>query len=189
MNLDYATLPDSAPTEQRKKLEQEIENYDTQVRTAGIEKVAAAVYLYYRAALNSVGVAAETGMKPPHVRILLYRLQQVWEKRFNDDGTPKAKLVRERKPYVPKPRKHAFDWNLLPGMCDAGMTIKAMAAQLGVSYVAVDYALNKLGVRTRRAQQKKKGRIAVPPQPPAVKAPVTAAPKPERDSQASETQI
>lgn len=56
-----------------------IENRDTFIResnnpTAGAGIIARVVYLYYRAGLDSVGVGQELGLKPPHVRQILWRL-------------------------------------------------------------------------------------------------------------------
>lgn len=66
----------------RRELEIEIEGIDTYLRmhaTGGADVVAAIVYLYYRAGLDSVGVGAELGLKPPHVRQTLWRLHDTWK--------------------------------------------------------------------------------------------------------------
>lgn len=63
-------------------LEIEIEGIDTYLRyttNGGADVVAAIVYLYYRAGLDSVGVGAELGLKPPHVRQTLWRLHDTWK--------------------------------------------------------------------------------------------------------------
>lgn len=62
-----------------------IENRDTFIResvnpTAGAGIIARIVYLYYRVGLDSVGVAQECGLKPPHVRQILWRLADTGEK-------------------------------------------------------------------------------------------------------------
>src|SRR5579859_736911 len=41
--------------------------------------VAGVIYLAYRVGLDSVGVGSELGLKPQHVRQLLYRVSVVWE--------------------------------------------------------------------------------------------------------------
>jgi hypothetical protein len=69
-----------------RKLEQEIENLDTCVRMCrrgGLDIVAAVVVLYYRCGLNSVEVGEEVRLRPPHVRMILFRLHEVWNKKFN----------------------------------------------------------------------------------------------------------
>jgi hypothetical protein len=65
--------------ERKRHLEIQIESRDTMVRI--VERLAALVtsiaYLYHRVKMNSVGVAEELGVKPPHVRQVLYRLDQI----------------------------------------------------------------------------------------------------------------
>jgi hypothetical protein len=71
-----------------RQLEIEIEGIDTYLRyteNGGADVVAAVVYLYYRTGLDSVGVGAELGLKPPHVRQTLWRLHQT-AKRMAEDG-------------------------------------------------------------------------------------------------------
>ena len=71
-----------------KQLESEIEGIDTYLRISengGADVVAATVYLYYRTGLDSVGVGAELGLKPPHVRQTLFRLHQS-AKRIDAEG-------------------------------------------------------------------------------------------------------
>jgi len=74
------------PSEEIRALEIEIENLDTFLRTTrvagGADIVAAIVYLYYRALLDSVGVAAQLGIKPPHVRHTLWKLDKIWKAKF-----------------------------------------------------------------------------------------------------------
>ncbi len=71
-----------------KQLESEISGIDTYLRISengGADVVAATVYLYYRTGLDSVGVGAELGLKPPHVRQTLFRLHQS-AKRIDAEG-------------------------------------------------------------------------------------------------------
>lgn len=66
----------------KRQLEIEIEGIDTFLRytsNGGADVIAAIVYLYYRAGLDSVGVGAELGLKPPHVRQTLWRLHDTWK--------------------------------------------------------------------------------------------------------------
>src|SRR5208282_3224236 len=79
-------------------LEIEIEGIDTYLRISengGADVVAATVYLYYRTGLDSVGVGAELGLKPPHVRQTLFRLHQA-AKRIDAEGGF-GKLVKRKK--------------------------------------------------------------------------------------------
>jgi hypothetical protein len=59
------------------------------------------VVLYFRMGLNSVDVAGETGLKPPHVRQLLYRLRAIWIEKFKVDLT-----VQPSAPAVPPCRTY-----------------------------------------------------------------------------------
>lgn len=61
----------------------EIEGIDTYLRytqTGGAGVVAAIVWLYYRVGMDSVGVGAELGLKPPHIRQTLWRLHETAKK-------------------------------------------------------------------------------------------------------------
>jgi hypothetical protein len=65
----------------RRLLEIEIENLDTQLRF--IKKpeaiVAGVVFHYYRRGADSVETGLCLGMKPPHVRMILWRLNRLWD--------------------------------------------------------------------------------------------------------------
>jgi hypothetical protein len=67
---DYAAL---------RNLEIEIENTDTSIRIVdnAAEIAAGVVYHYYHRHADSVAVGQALGLKPPHCRILLYRLRKV----------------------------------------------------------------------------------------------------------------
>lgn len=62
----------------------EIEGLDTLLRytekDGGAATVAAVAWLYYRVGMDSVGVGSELGLKPPHVRQILFRLHETAEK-------------------------------------------------------------------------------------------------------------
>jgi hypothetical protein len=62
----------------------EIENLDTYLRTTaqdgGASLLAAVVYFYYRVGMDSVDVSKEVGIKPPHVRQIIYRLNKIAKK-------------------------------------------------------------------------------------------------------------
>jgi len=83
--------------EQVAKMEEQIESVDTVLRTnaAWAEKVVAIVYRYYRLGEDSVAVAQAVGLKPPHVRQTLWRLQQTWEElQGNTDRVRRTKQVQ-----------------------------------------------------------------------------------------------
>jgi hypothetical protein len=71
----------SAAPERKQKLAQEIANVDTQLRTEEFMPalVIGTVHAYYRRGLDSVATAEELGLRPPHVRQLLWRLHRTWE--------------------------------------------------------------------------------------------------------------
>ena len=48
----------------------------------GADILAAMVYLYYRMGIDSVGVGAALGLKPPHIRIMLYLMAEKWNKKL-----------------------------------------------------------------------------------------------------------
>jgi len=65
------------PEEKRSKLEIQIGNLDSQIlmaRRGNASVAAAVVYNYFRMGWDSVTVAQELGIKPPHIRQLLARL-------------------------------------------------------------------------------------------------------------------
>jgi hypothetical protein len=70
MPPDYAAL---------RNLEIEIENTDTSIRIVdnAAEIAAGVVYHFYHRNVDSVAVGQALGLKPPHCRILLYRLRKV----------------------------------------------------------------------------------------------------------------
>jgi len=90
-----------------RKLAEEIEGLDTVlVMEQNIAtKVLMIAYLYYRLGLDSVEVAAECGIKPPHVRMLLLRLRTTAaELGFQK---PPSRCARKRKsPALNPPVKH-----------------------------------------------------------------------------------
>ena len=65
------------PEETKPKLETQITNFDTQLRDlrrGNLALAAGVVYFYFRLGYHSVEVARELGIKPPHVRQILARL-------------------------------------------------------------------------------------------------------------------
>lgn len=81
-----------------RELEIEIEGIDTYLRytaNGGADTVAAIVYLYYRAGYDSVGVGAELGLKPPHVRQTLWRLHDTAKKLWPSQDKDKVASAGE----------------------------------------------------------------------------------------------
>jgi hypothetical protein len=75
----------------KRRLAVEIQNVDSTLCLIARNEpalIARVVYLYFRAEMNSVGVAAETGIKPPAVRVILWKLDQLWKKEFENPGPP-----------------------------------------------------------------------------------------------------
>jgi|HubBroStandDraft_5_1064220.scaffolds.fasta_scaffold23994_2 hypothetical protein len=77
-----------------KKLGEEIENIDTQIvmanNTAAI--VVGVVHFYYRCQMSSVEVAGQLGLKPPHVRQILWRLRRCWKEMQNPKYFSRARF-------------------------------------------------------------------------------------------------
>jgi hypothetical protein len=131
LNSEYVQAQrDGVPRERLKELEIEIENLDTHIRTTrngGMDFVAAVVYLYYRVGLDSVGVGGELGLRPPHVRQILWKLRNVWKARFNEDGTRKG---FKPKSYYFSPR---LDATSAAALRKAGMTWAEIAKAIGAA--------------------------------------------------------
>jgi DNA-directed RNA polymerase specialized sigma24 family protein len=77
---ELSRVPETNPSALR-SLEREIMNVDTDVflATRLPEIAAAIIYLYYRLSWNSVSIAEELGLKSPHIRQILYRLNKAYE--------------------------------------------------------------------------------------------------------------
>src|SRR5260370_2717093 len=97
LTKEYVTVRDTAPENKKKlrRLSVQIMNLDTQLmilsKSAAI--VTSIVYLTWRANMNSVGVAEQLAIKPPHVRTVLHRLGNLWKLRQNPNYKPRyAKL-------------------------------------------------------------------------------------------------
>jgi hypothetical protein len=140
LNFEYVTAQRSgAPQHRLKELEVEIESLDTQIRTTsndgGIGTLAAIAYLYYRRRLDSVGVGEALRIKPPHVRQILYRFNQLWAERFNPDGSP-------------KPLAAHVDWDIKEAiaMRMAGLTFLQIGKELNVSAATIYNAFRKYGI-------------------------------------------
>jgi len=127
LNREYVQAQaDHAPPERLKNLEMEIEMLDTQLRTTregGMALVAAVAYMYHRLKLDSVGVAAELGIKPPHVRSILWKLNEVFKSKFNEDGSLKPRVV--------KPPHFSFDVNRAAALRATGLSWRQIAQEVG----------------------------------------------------------
>jgi hypothetical protein len=80
--IEYVTLKREGGDPARvRKLESIIEGLDTSIRMIdeGPGMVLRIVQLYYSVRLDSVGVGAEVGIRPPHVRQTLHRMARVWD--------------------------------------------------------------------------------------------------------------
>jgi hypothetical protein len=127
LNREYVEAQSKhAPPERLKNLEMEIEMLDTQIRTTqegGMGLVASIAYLYHRLKFDSVGVGLELGIKPPHVRSILWKLNEVFKSKFNEDGSLKPRVV--------KPRHFLFDVNRAAELRATGMSWEAIAKAVG----------------------------------------------------------
>src|SRR5258708_16480130 len=78
---EYVTVKQGTDRKRINQLESEIKTLTTYLRTpkndGGAAILAAIVCLYYRTCLDSVGVGMELGLKSPHVRQILYRMNKV----------------------------------------------------------------------------------------------------------------
>lgn len=74
----YMEETDSA---RKRALQIEIEGLDSAIRVAnrGPSVLAAVAYLYFRVGLCSADVAAELELKPPHIRQILHRMNEIAE--------------------------------------------------------------------------------------------------------------
>lgn len=86
-----------------RQLEIEIENTDTQIRFCGDDHKMAlgVVHRYYRVGMDSVATGAELGLKPPHVRMVLWRLNKIAAKVLaGEKPEPPAKVKRAAEAYA-----------------------------------------------------------------------------------------
>ena len=94
----------------RRDLEVEIEGIDTYLRITerggGAGFIAAVIYLYYRAGLDSVGVGAQLGAKPPHIRQTLWRLFETAAKLWPEHANGKIDKTKG----VEKPLAEPFQF-------------------------------------------------------------------------------
>ena len=118
----------------------QITNLDTRLlidkTVAGI--AVRAVHLYYGAGLDSVAVADELGIKPPHVRALIWKLNWIWDKL---NGVAKPRNRRSRRTARPHFR---VDSHKAAQMLAEGRTYEQVGRAFGVHgneiLLAVKYA-------------------------------------------------
>lgn len=133
-----------------KKLQEEIENLDTQLRfnenIAG--KVLRVCHLYWRQGFNSVDTGSAVDCKPPHIRVLLMRLIQVWA-RIQNPAQVCNNSYKE------------IDVALAAQMVASGKNRKEVAAHFKVDPITLAYKLRQAGFvlpprsHHRRKQRKK----------------------------------
>ena len=136
--VEFVALKKSGADPARtKKLSQEISNLDTCLRidktVAGI--AVSIVNLYYGVGLDSVAVASELGIKPPHVRALLWKLNWVANKL---QGTAKPRL-RHRYPDRIVAKRIAR-------MAEKGISYTIIAKKFGVSRTQICRRLTEAGL-------------------------------------------
>lgn len=87
------------PRRRLRQLEVQIENLDTLLRftekLGGAGTILRVVHLYWRCGLDSVAVGQLVGLRPPHVRQLVYGMSLVWK-----NSSRSARIRRRRKPRV-----------------------------------------------------------------------------------------
>jgi transposase len=159
-----------APPERLAELGSEIEGLDSYIRTTengGMDLVAAVCYLYHRCKLDSVGVGEELRIKPPHCRQILWRMEQIWKKRFNEDGTLKPPAPpRSARPPVVKPpappRESKLTWSLPEAVLLRlfGCSFEEIGARLGVSFTTVYMAFKRYEIVVERPKAIAKPRKA-----------------------------
>jgi hypothetical protein len=171
---------DHAPPERLKNLEMEIESLDTHLRTTqngGLAVVAAICYFYHRLRWDSVGVALLLGVRPPYVRQILWKLNEVWKDRFNDDGSLKPNsapilgrppVIREKTPRLARAPK--FKWDIAEAICWrlSGLAYQQIGAKFGVSGASIWLALKRYGITislTSPSKPAKPGANAKEPNP------------------------
>jgi hypothetical protein len=92
---------------------------------------------YYRLCLDSVGVADQLTLKPPHVQQLLWRLNGIWTEKFGGEAVPRRKIKR----WGPFDHQRAVELQL------AAISYKEIARQLNTRPGAVVDELRKMGIK------------------------------------------
>lgn len=151
---EYAALSRGALSDdeakRKKYLSIQIQNLDTILRfDANIAKiVVGVVHCYYRRGLNSVDTAAELGIKPPHVRGLLWRLHQCWQ-RLESGWAPKASGGPGPEPSC------EIDIPVAVEMLASGATLGELGRKFGCQGATVRKWLRKAGVYTAPSKERR----------------------------------
>ena len=98
-------------TSKRKTLAELIENTDTSLRIVerGASIAVAVLHYYYRLGMDSVAVAQELNLKPPHIRQLVYRLKCTY-KAIEGIRSGRVRVI----PHVPHLQRVGLDAQLRP---------------------------------------------------------------------------
>ena len=120
-------LKKSVPVDEKRlrRLEQDIECADTTIiANRNVALLATAVvYRYYRIGEDSVGVSQALGIKPPHVRQILWRLRREWER------LQRPQVVKVTNPH------YIVDAARAAQLRAQGLTYAAIGKELGSSNV------------------------------------------------------
>lgn len=141
----------------KRDLEIDIEGLDTCIRVNDrwAAVLAAIVYLYYRVRLDSVAVGEELGLKPPHVRQVLYRLHQVADRLANGVKPRRAKPTKDVQIPERKPRRKfvALDTIIAARLRSSGMEYRAICELFGRSVYSLRTALKAAGLYVSLARR------------------------------------
>jgi len=132
-----------------KKLAEEIENHDSVLRMNNANlagTIIRIVHLYYACRLDSVGVGIELGLKPPHVRQILWKLRREFECMNGTNQPTRIKRSSEHKAKRGRGRGCKVDVQRALQMFNAGKTYKEIGLVFGVNPMAVSRALNRSGL-------------------------------------------
>jgi hypothetical protein len=134
-----------------KKLAEEIENHDSVLRMNNANlagTIIRIVHLYYRCRLDSVGVGMELGLKPPHVRQILWKLRREFECMNGINQSTRIKRSSEHKAKRGRGRGRGckVDVQRALQMFNAGKTYKEIGLVFGVTRMAVVHTLKRSGL-------------------------------------------
>ncbi len=99
LNREYAARKRIDPRDPiLPKLAIEIENMDTQLRfiRRPAEMICGVVYYYFRAKQDSPATAEALGLKPPHVRQIIWRLSRTWQRIMEGTAWKQAAPPKEQ---------------------------------------------------------------------------------------------
>ena len=103
-------------------------------------------HLYYCVGLDSVGVATEVGLKPPHVRALIWKLNWIWDL-LNGKAKPRYEYKKKKSPNIKR----------IARMAEKGVSYAIVAKKFGVSRTQIYRLLTEAGLwNPRQAGRKPK---------------------------------